>query len=91
MSTEKHPFMISLQQVLEEVRTLKRDLKLNNINNPEFVILDNADIMQMFKVSEKTVSNWRNAGTIKYYTVGGKIYYKLSEVLELFNSKKKVS
>lgn len=89
MSTEKHPFMIKLQQIHDEVLGLKRQLKLNEIKNPEHIFLDNADVAQMFKVTSKTVSNWRSKGIIKHQVIGGKIYYKLSDIQSLFKDKQK--
>ena len=65
-----------IQQQLAEIKEM-----VKSDRRPE--ILDNADLIQMLKVSTRTLANWREDGTIKYSKIGSKIYYRQEDVDEL--------
>ncbi|WP_035650660.1 helix-turn-helix domain-containing protein [Flavobacterium sp. ASV13] len=46
-------------------------------------LLDNQDIMQMLKISPRSLQRYRSSGKLPYYTISGKIYYKLSDIHQL--------
>ena len=52
---------------------------------PEQVIYDDVDLRNYLKVSKRTCASWREKGLITYSKLGGKIYYKLSDILSLIN------
>ena len=43
-------------------------------------LLDNQDVMQLLKVSSRSLQRYRSAGRLPYYTISGKLYYKLTDV-----------
>ena len=43
-------------------------------------LLDNQDLLQMLKISSRSLQRYRSGGKLPYYTISGKIYYKLSDV-----------
>lgn len=43
-------------------------------------LLDNQDLRQMLKISNRTLQRYRSNGRLPYYTISGKLYYKLSDV-----------
>lgn len=43
-------------------------------------LLDNQDLLQMLKISQRSLQRYRSSGKLPYYTISGKIYYKLSDV-----------
>lgn len=43
-------------------------------------LLDNQDVLQMLKISARSLQRYRSSGRMPYYTISGKIYYKLSDV-----------
>lgn len=43
-------------------------------------LLDNQDILQILKISPRSLQRYRSSGKLPYYTISGKIYYKLSDV-----------
>lgn len=45
------------------------------------VVLDDVDLRNFLKVSKRTTAYWREKGMITFAKLGGKIYYKLSDVL----------
>jgi hypothetical protein len=53
---------VVLEKVLSSVR-------------PEDVLWDNSDILRNWKVSERTLADWRKKGMISYVQVQNKIWY----------------
>jgi hypothetical protein len=43
-------------------------------------LLDNQDVLQMLKISSRSLQRYRSSGRLPYYTISGKLYYKLSDV-----------
>lgn len=50
----------------------------NSIDGEE--LLDNQDLLQMLKISNRSLQRYRSSGKLPYYTISGKLYYKLSDV-----------
>ena len=46
----------------------------------QIVWLDNFDVMQLLKICGSTLALWRKKNLLRYYHLGGKIFYKRSEV-----------
>lgn len=88
MKDFQHPFLLSINSLQSKIEQLMREFKLKQIRDPEFVILDNADFIQMFKISSKTAQTWRDDGLVQYAQVKGKIYYKLSDIQDFLNRHK---
>jgi hypothetical protein len=59
-----------------------------NMNNEK--LLDRQDILQMFPISVRTLQYWRTKGVLPYSKIGGKIFYKLSDVWEMVRKNKVV-
>jgi len=62
--------------ISESVREMK---KTNNAIDGE-ELLDNQDLLQMLKISNRSLQRYRSDGKLLYYTISGKLYYKLSDV-----------
>ncbi|MGV3766812.1 MAG: helix-turn-helix domain-containing protein [Chitinophagaceae bacterium] len=43
-------------------------------------LLDNQDLLQMLKISNRSLQRYRSSGKLPYYTISGKLYYKSSDV-----------
>jgi len=43
-------------------------------------LLDNQDLLQMLKISPRSLQRYRSSGNLPYYSISGKLYYKLSDV-----------
>lgn len=54
--------------------------KRNSIDGEE--LLDNQDLLQMLKISNRSLQRYRSIGKLPYYTISGKLYYKLSDVYQ---------
>ena len=89
MKETQHPFLVSLHALEKKIEQLTRELKIKHIQDPEIMLLDNADFIQMFKISSKTAQHWREEGLIAYAQVKGKIYYRLADIKKFINSHRK--
>lgn len=45
--------------------------------------IDNYQLMELMKISKKTLSTWRSDGIIPYSQIKNKIYYRLSDIKAL--------
>ena len=74
------------KKLLERFETLLNTLEKRIPQDPELVLLDNADLLQLFKISHKTAQNWRDNKVIAYSQINNKIYYRLSDVNKLLDN-----
>jgi hypothetical protein len=92
MAEFNDPFNESLKRISTRLEYLIKQQEFKNKQNPAYVLLDNADILQLFKISSKTASNWREEEILPFSQIKGKIYYKLSDMYKVIDdnySKKK--
>ena len=89
MKEISHPFMVSIHSLESKIDQLTREFRIRQIKDPGYILLDNADFIQMFKISAKTAQNWREEGLIEYAQVKGKIYYKLEDIKGFINRHRK--
>ncbi|MDT0642775.1 helix-turn-helix domain-containing protein [Zunongwangia sp. F363] len=89
MKDTPHPFMLSIHSLEEKIDALTRELRIRQIRDPEYILLDNADFIQLFKITAKTAQNWREEGLIDYTQVKGKIYYNLKDITAFINRHRK--
>lgn len=89
MKETQHPFMVSLHSLEAKIDELTRAFRIRQIQNAGCILLDNADFIQLFKISAKTAQNWREEGLIEYAQIKGKIYYKLEDVKDFINRHRK--
>ncbi len=83
MNVDRMEFMAWMERIMERfdiLMELARGTKNqhNAIDGEE--LLDNQDILQMLKISGRSLQRYRSSGKLPYYTISGKIYYKLSDV-----------
>jgi hypothetical protein len=73
------------EDVQELMATLDAVKKLmENVDKPpEYIILDDVDLRNFLNVSKRTVAYWREKREITYSKLGGKTYYRLSDILDL--------
>lgn len=88
MKENPHPFMVSIHSLEAKIDQLTREFRIRQIEDPRYILLDNADFIQMFKISAKTAQNWREEGLIEYAQVKGKIYYCLRDIKQFINRHK---
>ena len=68
-------------QAQEFVRELRRAVEKAQ-RPPDQVILDETDLCEMLHISKRHAADLRAEGKLRYAKDGGKLYYKLSWVLQ---------
>lgn len=83
MNIDRIEFIAWMERIMDRFDILDGNIhdaqkKRNNIDGEE--LLDNQDLLQMLKISNRSLQRYRSSGKLPYYTISGKIYYKLSDV-----------
>ena len=83
MNIDRMEFISWMERIIERFDLLSAHIselekKRGSIDGEE--LLDNQDILQMLKISGRSLQRYRSSGRLPYYTISGKIYYKLSDV-----------
>ena len=83
MNIDKIEFIAWMERILDRLDMLGDNItdlqkKRNSIDGEE--LLDNQDLLQMLKISNRSLQRYRSIGKLPYYTISGKLYYKLSDV-----------
>ncbi|MNG07763.1 Helix-turn-helix domain protein [compost metagenome] len=83
MNIDRIEFMAWMERIMERfdiLMELASGAKNQNTTIDGEELLDNQDILQMLKISARSLQRYRSSGKLPYYTISGKIYYKLSDV-----------
>lgn len=51
-----------------------------------FVVYTNNDLMEMFEVSAKTISRWRNDGILGFSHIGDRYFYTENDISKMINN-----
>lgn len=83
MNIDRMEFMAWMERIMSRLDILNEQInnaqkQRNNIDGEE--LLDNQDLLQMLKISNRSLQRYRSSGKLPYYTISGKLYYKLSDV-----------
>lgn len=67
---------LKFSELFKELKEVKKTLDrvLSNVK-PEEDLWDNSDLIKNWKVSERTLADWRKKGLISYVQVQNKIWY----------------
>lgn len=66
-----------LEELVTEIR-----VEIQQAKRPaEEIIYDDVDLRKFLKVSKRTTAYWREKGMITFSKLGGKLYYRLSDIL----------
>lgn len=60
-----------------------KNLLLTAQRPPEEIILDETDLCNLLHISKRHAADLRKEGILRYSKIGGKLYYLLSDVLEM--------
>jgi hypothetical protein len=67
---------VRISEILKAIEQVKgRVDQLIEVVKPDQNLWDNSDIILHWKVSERTLADWRRKGLISYVQVSGKIWY----------------
>ena len=83
MNIDRIEFMAWMERIMERFDILM-ELASGTKNQSTIIdgeeLLDNQDILQILKISPRSLQRYSSSGKLPYYTISGKIYYKLSDV-----------
>ncbi|MGV3460243.1 helix-turn-helix domain-containing protein [uncultured Flavobacterium sp.] len=85
MNIDRSEFLGWMQKIMERFDIVMEVVgagkqNLGAIDGEE--LLDNQDVLQMLKISSRSLQRYRSLGKLPYYTISGKLYYKLSDIHE---------
>lgn len=83
MNLDRREFFAWMDRIQDRFDLL--DEKLECLQRQKNVVegeqlLDNQDVLTILKVSQRTLQRYRSSGKLPYYSIGGKIYYRLSDI-----------
>lgn len=83
MNIDKIEFTAWMERIMERFDILMEiagKAKNTTMNLDGEVLLDNQDVLQMLKISMRSLQRYRSLRKLPYYTISGKIYYKMSDI-----------
>ncbi|MTG98548.1 MULTISPECIES: helix-turn-helix domain-containing protein [Myroides] len=86
MSINRLEFLSWMKRLTTRLDSLNENiskLQLQTLNVDGEELLDNQDVLQILKISYRTLQRYRSEKKLPYYKLKGKIYYKLSDVEKL--------
>lgn len=72
------------EQLLKRLDELQKQLALKQ-RNPEEVIYDSADLLQVLNISKSTLQRMRDEGLIGFSQIQGKFFYRQSDINEMLD------
>lgn len=69
------------KRLIDIEKVLKKEQ--HQIEDP---ILDTDGIINLLKVSKRSLQNWRDEGLIEFSSIKGKFYYRMSAINKMLNS-----
>ncbi|MEF9477317.1 helix-turn-helix domain-containing protein [Chryseobacterium sp. 1B4] len=86
MNIERTEFIAWMERIMERFDLLKEQMLKNQSRFIEVdgeQLLDNQDVLQLLKISSRSLQRYRTDKKLPYYTISGKLYYKISDVHQL--------
>lgn len=83
MEIDKMEFSFWMKRIMQRFDILSDQMNLNVRDRmvlDDEELLDNQDVLHTLKISQRTLQRYRSSGKLKYFTISGKLYYKLSDV-----------
>lgn len=83
MNIERMEFIAWMERIMDRFDILSESVKETQrqktaIDGEE--LLDNQDVLHILKISNRSLQRYRSEKKLPYYTISGKLYYKLSDV-----------
>jgi len=69
---------VTPEELIEEVITRLQNYKKEDIVNESYLTVE--EVAQLFKVSLSTIYSWRKNGILKACQIGGRVYFKQTEI-----------
>lgn len=72
-----------VQEIKQRLDEISLTLKQKQRTEPDQIWYDNQEFLQIMNISKRTAAYWRTENVITYSQVGNKIYYRLSDIMDL--------
>lgn len=72
-----------VQDIKQRLAEISLTLKQKQRTEPDQIWYDNQEFLQVMNISKRTAAYWRTEKIISYAQVGNKIYYRLSDIMDL--------
>lgn len=72
-------------EIIKRLKSIEQLVKVRQLAE-EDVFYDNQEFIQVMHISKKTAAIWRLNNVIAFSQVGGKIYYRQSDIKALLDS-----
>jgi hypothetical protein len=72
-----------VQDIKQRLDDIALTLKQKQRTEPDQIWYDNQEFLQIMNISKRTAAYWRTENVITYSQVGNKIYYRLSDIMDL--------
>lgn len=75
-------------KIFTEIGSLREELKAEKVKSNKKLSetwLDNQEVMELLKVSPRTLQQMRDTRVLPFSKINGKIYYKASDLEKLLN------
>ncbi len=72
-----------VQDIKKRLEDISLTLKKRQRTEPDQIWYDNQEFLQIMNISKRTAAYWRTENVITYSQVGNKIYYRLSDIMDL--------
>lgn len=85
-SVDRMEFLSWMKRITDRLDIISEKLKASETYSATIdgdQLLDNQDVIQMLKISKRSLQRYRSQGQLPYYTISGKLYYKLSDIRHL--------
>lgn len=83
MYIERTEFIAWMERIMERFDILKDSIVKKQLHNTEIdgeQLLDNQDVLQLLRISSRSLQRYRSDKKLPYYKISGKLYYKKSDV-----------
>jgi hypothetical protein len=72
-----------VQEIKQRLDALTIEVRKKQRTEPDQVWYDNQEFLQIMNISKRTAAYWRTEKVITFSQVGNKIYYRLSDIMDL--------
>lgn len=79
-----------IEQILQRLEKIEEAVRIRQ-KSPEQTFFDNQEFLQVMNISKRTAQSWRDAKLIAYSQIGSKIYYSMTDIMELLQKHYKPS
>lgn len=78
-----------LMESIEELKTAVNEGfgESGSNQNIKRIWLNKQEVCQMLRISERSLQNYRKSGEVPYSKIGSKIFYKVSDIKALMDTK----